>query len=637
MFAQATHAPTTGITDSARDSSYRDKVLQTQITRLIEGSTFGNIASYGMAVIWVGLVWNKLPREVLVVWIGAMTLLFLFRAMVHYLKLYEPARAGAIADVMRRWYLLAVLLTGAVWGVTSILMFPYAQMEQVVLAFILVGVSATGVIYANVAWVYCGYVGLVLVPLMIRLFSVGGEIYYALAAMTGFFIGVMMLAAWRIYQSSSDALLLSYKNMELIENLTQAQKQLEHANENLQTEIEHVKLMERELKRERDRAEKMSEAKGEFLANMSHEIRTPMNGVIGTLQLLEDTNLDESQIEYVRTAHKSADALLSILNDILDLSKIEAGKLDIEIIQFDLREVINDLVTLHALKAEQKGVILRSEIDDALPLRVKGDPTRMRQILINLISNALKFTEQGEICVRLKVVHANNETITVRVEVQDTGVGISEDAQQKLFTAFTQADGSTTRKYGGTGLGLAIVRQLVGLMYGEIGVDSKPGEGSTFWFVVPLGVVDEADYQQDSRQQQTEDDAPLSGTVLLAEDNPVNQMVATKMLEKIGVQCVIANNGVEALQQLRENHFDAVLMDCQMPEMDGFEATGHLREKEKQEDSDRLPVIAMTANVMEGDRERCLQAGMDDYLGKPVKLEELRQKLRHWLNTKPSV
>ena len=629
--ASAQHKASASVAGSGDETALRERVLQTQVTRLIEGSTFGNLVGYGMAVIWVGLIWNKLPHEVLSVWIGAMSFLFLFRALVHYLKLYEVEKTGAFAEVMRRWYLLAVLLTGAVWGVTSILMFPYAQIEQVVLAFILVGVSASGVIYANVGWVYCAFVGLVLLPLMIRLFSIGGEIYYALAAMTGFFIGVMMLAAWRIYRSSSDALLLSYKNMELIENLTRAQQQLEGANRNLQTEIEHVKLMERELKRERDRAEKMSAAKGEFLANMSHEIRTPMNGVIGTLQLLEDTRLDNSQAEYVRTAHKSADALLSILNDILDLSKIEAGKLDIEIIRFDLREVINDLVTLHALKAEQKGVILRSKIDEALPQRVMGDPTRLRQIVINLISNALKFTEQGEINVRLQVLATEADKLRVRIEVQDTGVGISEDVQQKLFTAFTQADGSTTRKYGGTGLGLAIVRQLVGLMHGDIGVDSRPGEGSTFWFEVPLGRAADSDEPEDGQTAETADHSPLSGTILLAEDNPVNQMVAAKMLEKSGIDCVIANNGAEALQKLETHRFDAVLMDCQMPEMDGFEATRRIREQEQAAGVDRIPVIAMTANVMEGDRELCLQAGMDDYLGKPVKQEELEHKLRKWL------
>lgn len=623
-------------TDHFIESSFKQDVMQTQITRLIEGSGFGNIAAFIMAVIWVGMMWDKLPPVVLSAWLGMMGLVFAFRAFVHYFRLYDPEKTGRPTGIYRRWYLLAVLFTGAGWGITSVLMFPYAQLEQIVLAFILVGVSATGVMYANVAWVYFVYVGLVLLPLMIRLFIIGNEIYYAMSAITGFFIGVMMLAAYRIYVSSSDALVMSYRNTELIENLTQARNLLEGTNKKLQDEFDHVKQVEAELKVERDRAEKMSAAKGEFLANMSHEIRTPMNGVIGTLQLLEDTSLDESQTEYVRTAHKSADALLSILNDILDLSKIEAGKLDIEIIQFDLREVISDLVTLHALKAEQKGVILRSEIDAALPKLINGDPTRIRQILINLISNAMKFTNEGEICVRLSVTQSDEEHISVTVEVQDTGIGIDEVAQKKLFTAFTQADGSTTRKYGGTGLGLAIVRQLVSLMYGELGVQSKPGEGSTFWFVLPLGVVIGSDTVETATTEQQVDETPLSGRVLLVEDNPVNQMVASKMLEKIGIDSVIANNGIEALDMLQQEEVFAVLMDCQMPQMDGFEASRKLRERESKNASPRMPVIAMTANVMEGDRERCLQAGMDDYLGKPVKIDELEAKMRKWLNTNHS-
>ena len=632
MISAIRQLTSTGQGEPLTGDAFHQKVQQTQVTRLIEGSMFSNVAAYVMAVIWVGLVWNKLPHIVLSVWLGTMTLLFAFRALVHYLKLYRMDQQSLPVDIIRRWYLLAVLLGGAIWGITSILMFPYAQIEQIVLAFILVGVSTTGITYANVFWVYFGYVGLVLVPLMARLFYIGGEIYYSLSAMTGFFIFVMMMAAYRLYQSSSDALVLTYRNEELIDNLTHAHTQLETVNTDLTDEIDHVKSMEQELKQARDRAEKMSEAKGEFLANMSHEIRTPMNGVIGTLQLLEDTELDTSQREYVTTAHKSADALLTILNDILDLSKIEAGKMDIEIIPFDLRELTQELTALYGLKAEQKGIVLRCEIDDTLPTLLRGDPTRIRQILFNLVSNALKFTEQGEIVVRIKVTPGNEDNIVLRTEVQDTGIGIPAEAQQKLFTEFTQADGSTTRKYGGTGLGLAIVRKLVSLMYGELGVDSTPGEGSCFWFVLPLQVTGDVDDSPVAVvEEQQPDDRPLSGKVLLVEDNPVNQMVAGKMLEKLNVDNEIANNGIEALLKLESGQYDAVLMDCQMPELDGFEATRQFRTKEEVTGGPRMPVIAMTANVMEGDRERCLEAGMDDYLGKPVKLEELESILRRWL------
>ena len=382
--------------------SWQQRVQQTQVSRLIENSGFGNATSFVMAIIWVILLWQKLPPQVLLVWLGMMSLLFVFRASIHYFGLYKTRKTRIPLDVVRRWYLVAVMVTGAGWGITSVLMFPSNQVEQVVLAFLLVGVSASGIMYSHVVWVYYAYVGFVLLPLMIRLFSIGGEVYYALSAMTGFFLIVMILAVHKMNQSSMAVLELSYKNEGLIDELTRAGQDLERLNKNLSDEVEYVKEVETELVEARDHAEQMSAAKGQFLANMSHEIRTPMNGVIGTLQLLEASELSETQREYASTAHKSAEALLSILNDILDLSKIEAGKLSLEEISFDLREVISDITTLHSLSADQKNVVLRSEIDEALPGFVIGDPTRIRQILVNLISNALKFTEKGEVCVRSK-------------------------------------------------------------------------------------------------------------------------------------------------------------------------------------------------------------------------------------------
>ena len=539
------------------------------------------------------------------------------------------------------------------------------------------------------------------------------------------------------------------------------------------TDITERKQMEAEIALARDLALESARLKSEFLANMSHEIRTPMNGVIGMAGLLRHTRLDAQQIEFVRTIQDSADSLLTVINDILDFSKVESGKLQFDSVDFELRTVVEGVVALLAEQAHAKQIELSSDIDPDVAVTLRGDPGRLRQVLANLVGNAVKFTTRGEVAVTAAIDWLTPETATIRVEVRDTGIGIEADAIPRLFEPFTQADGSTTRRFGGTGLGLAISRRLVELMHGEMGVDSRPGEGSTFWFTArferrpapapvlaprttaQLGelrvlIVDDhrtnrqvlhhqlaawgvrtaeagdgpaaleqlraaagrgtpydlaildahmpgmdglavahairadralggtrlvmmtslapdasgalrdaglaATLTKPVKQAQllhclagvmgvdappqpampapidrAPDETPAldRGLILVVEDNLVNQRVAVAQLARLGYRTRVAGNGREAVDAVLGNgaRYDIVLMDCQMPEYDGYEATQAIRAAER---GHRTPIIAMTAHALEGERERCLGVGMDDYLSKPIQLDGLRRMLDRW-------
>jgi two-component system sensor histidine kinase/response regulator len=449
-------------------------------------------------------------------------------------------------------------------------------------------------------------------------------------------MAILMTEKWRLFQQSK---MRQYDLERLVQERTAA----------LQTVISELATANEQLKEATERTHKMAEvalvankAKSEFLANMSHEIRTPMNGVIGMVNLLTDTPLSPEQREFADTIKISADALLCLINDILDFSKIEAGKMTFEKVNFNLAETVVNSVGLLAPRAKDKGLLLTHSTEKYAHAQLMGDPSRLRQILLNLLSNAVKFTERGAVSLEVSQLDEIDEQVHLRFSITDTGIGLSEESQGKLFQSFTQADTSTTRRFGGTGLGLAICRKLVELMGGSIGIKSALGQGSTFWFILPFekqktqkGLLPVTDVlpalkSVTGAHGAIRSIAPNSTHILLAEDNMINQLVAVKQLKKIGYSNVtVAGNGVEAVAAWKQDRHPVILMDCQMPEMDGLEATRKIRELEARQVLPHTRIIAMTASVMLGDRELCLAAGMDGYISKPVNERDLKTILEN--------